>query len=81
MAETNNTTHTLKTSTFQLPLIDATITIQHFTENNVIDTFLKTLTLNEVKTLNITYEHLGSSFDLERSILFKKWASDTGIQP
>lgn len=65
----------LKTSAFCVPKINKEITIQHFEENDVIHNFLSSLNDDELKTLYITYDHLGSSFDLERSILFKKWLS------
>lgn len=64
---------TLKTSSFNIPILNKEITIHHFTENNIINEFLGSLDKDESKTLYITYDHLGSSFDLERSILFKKW--------
>lgn len=63
----------LKTSTFTLPINGYVITIQHFTANDVIDNFINALDKDELKTLCIAYEHLGSSFDLERSIIFTKW--------
>lgn len=65
----------LETTTFILPTIDKkTITISHTNNNKTnIKIFLNTLNKNELKTLLITYEHLGSSFDIEKSILFLSW--------
>lgn len=66
----------LKTSTFTLPINGYAITIKHFTANDIIETFLNALDKDELKTLCIAYEHLGSSFDLERSIVFTKWQAE-----
>lgn len=67
----------LKLSIFTLPMTNKKITIQHFIENGIIESFLNSLDINEIKTLYITYEHLGSSFDLERSIIFCSWMNRT----
>jgi hypothetical protein len=63
----------LKTSTFNLDKANKIISIQHFEKNEIIQEFIEQLDDKEMKTLIIAYEHLGSSFDLEKSILFKKW--------
>lgn len=68
----------LKTSSFSLHNINKTITITHYIEKTHIDSFINSLSNDELKTLFITYEHLDSSFDLEKSISFIKWRNDNG---
>lgn len=63
----------LKTSVFDIPHSDKQMTIVHFVDKDIIDSFLNSLDSNALKTIAIAYEHLGSSFDLEKCNLFIKW--------
>lgn len=65
-------THVLKSSTFTIPN-NKTITINHYSSNETINTFLASLDDSHLKALLIAYDHLGTTFDLERSIAFVGW--------
>jgi hypothetical protein len=75
MAESSqiNNIEILKTTDFVIPSLSTKITVTHFEDIDTIHRFLSSLDKNEVKTLMIAYEHLGSSFELEKSIMYIEW--------
>ena len=50
------------------------ITSNFSNENKIFD-FVNQLNEKELYALNIAYEQLKSSFDIEKSIIYKKWLS------
>ena len=48
------------------------ITSNFSNENKLFD-FVNQLNEKELYALNIAYDHLKSSFDIEKSIIYKKW--------
>ena len=44
-----------------------------FTQKQAIRKYIQQLTPQEIKVLDIAKEHLGSSFNIEKSIGFMKW--------
>ena len=45
-----------------------------FTQKQAIQKYIQQLTPQEIKVLDIAKEHLGSSFNIEKSIGFMKWS-------
>lgn len=45
-----------------------------FTQKQAIRKYIQQLTPQEIKVLDIAKEHLGSSFNIEKSIGFMKWS-------
>lgn len=43
--------------------------------NKLVDDYLKTLTDQERKTMEIAKSHLGTSFSIKKSVGFLKWKS------
>lgn len=68
-----DTIQILKTSLFILPLIGKEITIKHYSTNDDVNDFLTSLDEYHLRALLIAYDHLGTTFDLERSIAFETW--------
>ena len=49
------------------------LTGMSFTQKQRIRKYISQLSAQELKVLNIAKEHLGSSFNIEKSIGFLKW--------
>tara|TARA_Y100001958_G_C21248295_1_gene580814 strand:- start:2829 stop:3023 length:195 start_codon:yes stop_codon:yes gene_type:complete len=47
-----------------------------FTQKQTIRKYIQQLTPQEIKVLDIAKEHLGSSFNIEKSIGFIKWSEN-----
>jgi len=47
-----------------------------FTQKQAIRKYIQQLTPQEIKVLDIAKEHLGSSFNIEKSIGFMKWSEN-----
>lgn len=44
---------------------------------NLVEDYVAQLNEDELKTLSIAREHLGTSFDIEKSIGFLEWYKET----
>lgn len=48
--------------------------------NKLVDEYIKTLNEQELLILNLAKQHLGSSFDIEKSIGFIVWKTHNNIE-